>query len=374
MLRVLFIVVLITHGLIQLMGFVSQWQLAILPQLTGRSLIPVSSDMAKVLGIGWLVACVGFVLAAVSYGLRKDLWLVTALLSIVVSQALIVVYWPDAKAGTIANLIVLVVIGFAYANLRFDQKADQAAQQLLAKEPLDRTIITTDMLVNLPEPVKQWLMKADVLGKEKIRTVRLRQQGLMRTRQDGKWMAAEAEQYFTVDQPGFVWKATIQMAPLLQLNGFDQYKNGHGGMTIQFMSLINIADEKGPEMDQGALVRFLSEIIWFPTAVLSSYIRWEAVDDRSAKATMTYGGVTASGIFRFNSHGDIAGFEAQRYRQADSHYILDTWTTTSDTYRALCNGIRIPTQGAATWKFKTGDFTWYKLAITAIDYNQSALY
>ncbi|GAB4030240.1 hypothetical protein GCM10028809_22720 [Spirosoma gilvum] len=175
--------------------------------MTGKTVIPVSADLSKVLGLCWLLACIGLVAAAIGYWLQTNWWIGLALGSVVLSQALIIVYWPDAKAGTIANLVILVVLGFAYANLRFERQANQDAQQLLKQAESDSTLITTDMLADLPTPVKQWLEKAGIVGKEKIHTVRLRQEGLMRTRPDGKWMPAEAEQYFTVDQPGFVWKA-----------------------------------------------------------------------------------------------------------------------------------------------------------------------
>jgi hypothetical protein len=261
-----------------------------------------------------------------------------------------------------------------YMQVRFDRKTDQEARQLLGQAASDRTIVTVDRLVGLPKPVQQWLIRSGVVGKEAIHTVRLRQHGLMRTKPDGHWMTAEAEQYVTVDEPGFVWKATIDMAPLLRLTGRDRYTGGHGSMNIRFMSLVSVADAQGPETDQGTLLRFLSEIMWYPGAALSPYICWEPIDDRSARATMHYGDVTASGVFRFSEQGDVTGFETRRYMEKDGHYSLETWTTAGSTYRTLCNGIRIPTQGSATWKLKTGDFTWYKLTIGTIDYNKPVLY
>jgi hypothetical protein len=41
-----------------------------------------------------------------------------------------------------------------------------------------------------------------------------------------------------------------------------------------------------------------------PVAALSDYVTWEAIDDRSARATMRYGGVTASPVSTFDDAGD----------------------------------------------------------------------
>ncbi|MBC3787990.1 DUF6544 family protein [Spirosoma utsteinense] len=375
MIRTLFACLLLVHGLIHLLGFISQWQLAKVSQMTGKSIVAIPESMAKLMGTLWLLACLGFLLATAGYWLRRDGWLAIALGSVILSQALIILFWPDARAGTIANLIITAVLLLTYTHNRFDWQTDQETRHLLGQSRSDKTAtITSDSLMDLPAPVQQWLTRSGVVGKERIHTVRLRQHGRMRTTPGGRWMTAEAEQYFTVDQPGFIWKASIRLAPLVQLTGRDRYENGHGSMNIRLLSLIEVANARGPETDQGTLLRFLSEIIWFPSAALSPYIHWDALDSQSARATMHYGEVTASGIFRFTKQGDVSGFEAQRYMEKNGQYTLETWTTTGSTYRTLASGIRIPTEGAATWKLKTGDFTWYKLTIGSIDYNKPVLY
>ena len=53
--------------------------------------------------------------------------------------------------------------------------------------------------------------------------------------------------------------------------------------------LVNV-DAKGKEIDQGALLRYLGEIVWVPSAALSDYITWEEMDSTTARATMSYEG------------------------------------------------------------------------------------
>lgn len=113
-------------------------------------------------------------------------------------------------------------------------------------------------------------------------------------------MSAEAEQYFTTDQPGFVWTAVVKMAPL-HFTGRDKYAEGHGSMLIRLFSIFPVAAASGKEMDQGALLRYLAEMQWFPSAALNRYIQWEEIDSFSAKATMSDQGVTASGVLHLMS-------------------------------------------------------------------------
>jgi len=38
----------------------------------------------------------------------------------------------------------------------------------------------------------------------------------------------------------------------------------------------------GSEIDQGAMMRYLNEMTWFPAAFLGENISWRAIDDTSA--------------------------------------------------------------------------------------------
>jgi hypothetical protein len=233
----------------------------------------------------------------------------------------------------------------------------------------ERTIIQTDDLKGLPLPVRKWLECAQIVGKEKIQSVRLKQNGSLRTKEDGPWMSAEAEQYFVTEEPGFIWKAKVRMAPFLFLSGLDHYEDGKGQMKIKLLSLFSVVDSKGPEIDQATLLRYLAEIQWFPTAALSKYISWEEIDSKSAKVVMTYKGIIASGVFVFNEQGDVHSFTAKRYMEKDGHFTLEDWGGVNLAYKDF-NGIRIPVKSDIVWKLKSGDFTWYQLEITEVEFNK----
>src|SRR5262249_32992735 len=138
-------------------------------------------------------------------------------------------------------------------------------------------------------------------GKERPAAIRLKQEGEMRLAAGQPWLPFTAEQYYTTDPPGFVWYANVRAAGFVPLaSGRDRYFEGRGSMNIRLLSLFPVVDSKGPQLDQGALLRYLSETIWFPAGAVSPYITWEAIDANSARATLSYGGVTAPATFYFN--------------------------------------------------------------------------
>ncbi|MDZ7834348.1 MAG: DUF6544 family protein [Alkalibacterium sp.] len=69
----------------------------------------------------------------------------------------------------------------------------------------------------LPESVKRWFRYSGVVGKEKTVSVRLKQKAEMRLDKGGKRMPVQAEQYFTIEEPGFIWNARIKAAPFVHI-------------------------------------------------------------------------------------------------------------------------------------------------------------
>jgi len=270
-------------------------------------------------------------------------------------------------------LVALFLVVSYTAKYVFNRRVENEIDELFSKVKNGNEIVTKDDMSGLPQNVIKWLEYAGVVGKERIVSAHVKQKAEMRLEEDQPWMSVEAEQYFTSDRPGFIWKANVKTAPLLHISGRDKYENGKGNMLIKLLSLFPVADSKGKEIDQGALLRFLAETMWFPTAALNEYLAWEEVDQYNARATMTYGEITAAGVFTFNDKGEIINFEAERYGEFDGEMRLETWSVPVRDHKEF-GGIRIPTKGNVTWKLETGDFNWFNFEITEIEYNNHSKY
>jgi len=280
-----------------------------------------------------------------------------------------------AKVGLVVLVIIIVLaVSFTISYIAFERKVDNEVEKLFKKsKEISPEVISEADIEGLPEPVQRYLRYAQVIGKEKIQTVRLKQKGFFRQKEDQGWMPLNAEQYYTTDPPAFIWNGNLRLLQLPLIKGRDKFCEGKGNMFIKLLPFIKIADASGYEIDQGTLVRYLNEIMWFPTAYLNDYIEWEPIDSSSAKATISVEGLTASAILYFNEKGEMTNFVAERYMTVDDKFSLETWSTPIEKYREV-HGIRIPTKGEGVWKLSSGDFSYIRLEIIDIEYNNPSIY
>lgn len=367
MIKYFFAAIILIHGLIHCMGFAKAFGYGNITQL--------SKGISKPSGLFWLLAALLFTAAVVLFFMKKESWPMIAIIAAVISQILIITVWKDAKFGTIANIMVLLVAIPGFAHIRFTKMAAFESKTILARIPNSNTeIVTKEMLANLPPVVQKWLTHSGVIGKEKITTVRLKQTGEMKTKPGGNWMPFTATQYFTVNEPAFVWTTDVQMMPLVTLTGRDKFEKGHGEMAIKLLSLYKVVyGHDNVKINSATMLRYLAETSWFPTAALSEYIQWEAIDSLSAKATLTDNGLKVSGIFTFNQQGDMAGFTADRYYGTADNATQEKWTVETEEWKDF-SGIRIPCKSKVIWKLEAGDFNWAKMEVTDLEFNKRDLY
>jgi len=370
--RVALAVLLFVHAAIHVLGFLKPWKLAAVPQLSGKTVVPVSEAAMRGVGIAWLLAALALAGAAALLLAGSGAWWKVALVGVVLSQSLVVLQWSDARAGTLPNVAAGVAVLVAAASASFMAASDAQARALFARAGAP-SVVTVAEIGRLPPPVQRWMRASGVVGHERAETVRLRQRGEMRTSPDGAWMPTTAEQYFTTAEPGFVWKADVRMARVLPIAGRDSYQGGHGRMVIKAASLVPVVDATGPKIDQGSLLRFLGEMMWFPSAALRPYIAWEPVDDTEARATMTWEGVTASALVAIDERGRAVRFSAERYRGAGDDATLDRWVVPCAEWK-IVRGIEIPVRGEVTWRLAGGDFTYYRWEILDVEENVPRLY
>jgi hypothetical protein len=98
-------------------------------------------------------------------------------------------------------------------------------------------------------------------------------------------------------------------------------------MLIRAGSVFTVVDNEGSELDQGSMMRYISEMILFPRAFLGENVSFEAVDEKSARVARTDGGNSVAGTMHFDEQGRFTDFVAKRYRMVKGGYDLETWST-----------------------------------------------
>jgi hypothetical protein len=357
------ILILLIHGLLHVLGFASTFDI-ITPR---QKWLTVTKSHQVFAGVAWLFTGLLFILAAALFYIEWEFFWLILLPAFIFSQVLIVLYWSLDKYGTVINMIVLVVIMVSTGSYSFDQKALHEIEALKREIRHPHDIVSEERIENLPSVVKRWMINSGVVGKKEPMFVHVVQHGSMRTKKDGSWIPFQAQQYFSLNPPAFVWKADMHMNEVVQIEGRDKLEKGKGNMLIKAESLFPIADAQGKEIDQGTFVRYMAEISWFPQAALKNYITWKELDANRAQAFITYGNTSVTGVFTFNEDGLPVLFEAKRYGDFNGKLSLETWSVKTTNFKTF-QGIAVGCSSEVTWKLSSGDFTWLKLEVTQIEY------
>lgn len=210
-----------------------------------------------------------------------------------------------------------------------------------------------DELKGLPEPVQRYFQQTLVPEQPLIRDLTLKQAGRINLLYHGvAWKQFTAQQDIIMHSPGFIWQATVNMAPSINAFVINSYRSGRGWLHAKIMGLVTVAetdDERA--LAEGELIRFLAEAPWFPTRLLPSQgIHWQAINNRSAQATLTDNGLTVSVTFTFDDEFRIINASSEeRYRQNYSgESIYAPWESRFSDYRRA-GGMLLPHATEAGW-------------------------
>jgi len=350
------------HGIIHLFGFFKAFGIS--------EFNAISQPISKTYGIFWFLTFLLFAVTVILILIHSDYWWLSGFLAVIISQALIFNYWSDAKFGTIANVIILLATIIGYSSFNFKERIKGERITLFENSQLKtQEIVTEKALIDLPPIVQKWLTNSGIIGKQLVSNVYLVQKLQLKLKpEQTSWNNGTAEQYFSIQPPAFNWNINTKMNSILSVVGRDKLENGKGEMTIKLLSLIPVASAKNDEkVNQATLQRYLAEIVWFPSAALSPYIKWEPIDDYSARAIMEYKGTKGSGEFHFDENGKFEKFVAMRYQDSNDAEPTE-WIVTATKLEER-NGIKIPVECEASWELESGKWTWLKLKITEIKYN-----
>jgi hypothetical protein len=265
--------------------------------------------------------------------------------------------------GTVAGGLAASAATAAVGALLWNRETARAAGQLIAP-PAPNGVAparySRDQLEGLPAPVARYFDFALTPGQRLVRRAHFRQAGDFSTR-PGSWSRFTAEQDFSVRPPGFVWDATIRMVPLAPVRVRDSYLAGEGAMYARAAALVTVANQRGtPEIASGALMRYLAESVWLPTALLPTEgVSWEAIDDSTARATLADGSTTVSVDVHFGVAGEVVRVSAMRYRDVKGRPVLTPWEVQLRDY-ARVGGMMIPQAGEVAWLLPEGPQPYWR--------------
>lgn len=226
-----------------------------------------------------------------------------------------------------------------------------------------------DLLVGLPAPVIRYFNVALTPGQRLVRRAEIRHRGDFAMR-PGTWTPFTSTEHFVVHPPGFVWDASMRMGGLVPLRVRDSYLAGEGALRAAVLGLVPVADQHGtPEVATGELLRYLAEAAWFPTALLpGGGVRWEPMDDSTARAVLDDGGVRVSLDVRFGAGGEIAQISAERPRTVGRATVPTPWVGRFSDYERI-EGMRVPMTGEVGWRTPAGWSPYWRARVLAAKFD-----
>ncbi|MEP6950265.1 MAG: DUF6544 family protein [Ginsengibacter sp.] len=261
----------------------------------------------------------------------------------------------------IALVVIIVIALKVNLTIRFNKEVKQLFTQ---STTISGKKFSYEQLVGLPEPVQHYFKYVLKEGQPYINYVRLTHNGQFKSGKKNNWTNIKGEQYFTTEKPGFIWKGKTSM-----FTARDMYIADKGRLVASLFSLINIVNGQGGQYNQGELLRWLAESVWFPTNLLpGKNLRWTPIDSQTAKLNFNYNGLSLFYIVKFNDKGEITQMETKRYMDEKN---LETWICKLDKYEER-NKIIIPTEAEVLWRLKEGDFSYAKFKVQKIEYDKPA--
>jgi hypothetical protein len=287
--------------------------------------------------------------------------------------------WIALAVGALA---VLVVAALALRDIGAARWADQVRTQtrllesgrvgaLGPRPPTARFAVQE--LEGLPAPVQRYFRAVLTNGQPLIAAASIEMAGTMNLSISAEqWKPFTSWQRVVTRPPGFLWNARIDMLPGVPAHVEDSYIAGQGRLMAKLMGWLTVADLQGDgEIARGEFMRYLAEAAWYPTALLPSQgVRWQAVDDGSASATLVDGPIAVTLLFRFNGAGLIDSVRAESRGaglRKDGLLMMLPWDCSLSDYQ-LHEGMLIPRVGEAAWIRPAGRQAYFRGQVSSLRY------
>lgn len=270
------------------------------------------------------------------------------------------VFWLVFGAATVT---VSTAVFVRLTRAKWERATTALTQSILAvserasSRERHRAALDAGTLASLPDPVRRYFESALRGDRRVIRVARLESAGTFRRIAPGEprgpedgWMPFTATQTFTTAPPGFVWSARMRMLPLIDVLVRDAYVDGRGSTQAAALGAVPVVDERGtPGLDSGALLRYLAESPWLPTALLpDERLSWTAIDASHARATLRDGETEVSAVFAFTRASEVASVTAERAMAVSGGFVILPWKGRFWQH-GVREGMRIPLRGEVSW-------------------------
>jgi hypothetical protein len=262
--------------------------------------------------------------------------------------------------GLLIFILVAVVVYWLIPYSPLKAKFNRDMKACIQRSSQAKGILTDKDVRSLPAPVQHYLKTCGYTGKPRSSYMRMHfKEANFKLSPEKPMMNIGYSQINFVQKPDRAAFIDAKMHGI-PFQGYDSFRDGKGSMKGVLAKGIPLFNERGADMDQACLVTYLSESLLIPDTAIQSYITWEEVDHTHAKATITYAGVKARGIFTFSKNGELLSFSTddRTYTSMSGDRQLVKWTALFSEYRTK-NGMKQPSRLQAIWHVPEGEMIYF---------------
>ena len=251
-------------------------------------------------------------------------------------------------ASAIALFLILLLM-----RLRYKRLVKEIWRSL--KISCTELVFTKDMVADLDEPVRRYLLHAIAPGTSLAGYVQLTMKGQFRLKPDAEWLPMRASQIIST-APGFIWQAKVGKG-LMNFSGADYYYCDRGRTKFSLWSFIPLVDAQSKDVNRSAAGRLAAEYIWLPSALLpQNGVTWKAIAENTIQASFKLNNEPIVLTLNIDAEGKLIEISLPRWSDAKEagwrYSIFIAQVEAEQTF----HGYTVPSSVSAGWL--NTDRTW----------------
>lgn len=237
-------------------------------------------------------------------------------------------------------IIFLVLMAVIYFRLPFSpekKKFDDKLQEKAKQVESSKEVCTAEEIERLPKSVQRYCQYIGLenFPKYKVANTFFKKTNFVFDTKSGKVITMDYDLWLFYDE---FYRTAFCSSSIygIPFEGVDYAtEDKQGGMKGILAKHLQIFDECDTQGYKAGLISWLAESATInPSALLSPHVKYEEIDDTHVKVTVTYNGISGSGIFTIKENGELTEFysDERQVEEIDGEKIKMGWKCYYENY------------------------------------------